>query len=188
LFLKEDERGTFMPDVKFLIWMLPIFFIFHDFEEIIFMKIWFEKNKTEIQRKYPKVAKKVLPHMEAITTSSFAFAVWEEFVLLTILTLITYKYESYTIWLATFLIFTFHLIIHCIQAIIMRCYVPVVITSILLLPFCFYIVKTFLSVYTVIYTKLFAAFLISGTVIIVNLLALHKGMELFSKWQRNLIK
>ena len=174
-----------MPDIKFLIWMLPIFFIFHDFEEIIFMKPWFQKNGVEIKQKYPKIAKRVLPHMEEITTAAFALAVWEEFVLLTIVTLITYRYETYTIWLGTFLVFTFHLILHCFQAFLMRRYVPVVATSIFLLPFCYYVIKAFLSVYTVAYTELLTAFLIAGIVIIFNVLSLHKGMELFSKWQRN---
>ncbi|WP_027398966.1 HXXEE domain-containing protein [Anaerovorax odorimutans] len=176
-----------MQDIKVLIWMLPIFFIFHDFEEIIFMKTWFEKNKADIQRKYPKLAKKALSHINNITTSSFAFAVWEEFVLLTVLTLITYKYETYTLWLGIFFVFTFHLIIHCVQAIMMKCYVPVVATSIILLPLCFYVIKTFLSIYSVVYIKLLAVVLIAAVLIIVNLLVLHKGMEMFSKWQKNFL-
>ncbi len=173
-----------MLDINFLIWMLPIFFIFHDFEEIIFMKSWFEKNGEELKQKYPKIAKKMLPHMEEVTTASFAFGVWEEFVLATVVTVITYQYETYTMWLGIFMAFTFHLILHCLQAVAMRRYVPVVATSIFLLPFCFYVIKAFLSVYTVIYTELLAAFLIAVIAIIVNGIALHKGMVLFSRWQR----
>ncbi len=173
-----------MLDINFLIWMLPIFFIFHDFEEIIFMKSWFEKNGEELKLKYPKIAKKMLPHMEEITTASFALGVCEEFVLVTIVTVLTYQYEIYTMWLGIFMVFTFHLILHCLQAVAMRRYVPVVATSIFLLPFCLYVIKAFLSVYTVRYTGLLAAFLISGIAIVVNGLVLHRGMELFSRWQK----
>jgi hypothetical protein len=30
--------------IETLMWLLPIIFMFHDFEEIIMMKIWLKKN------------------------------------------------------------------------------------------------------------------------------------------------
>jgi hypothetical protein len=72
--------------------------------------------------------------------------------------------------------------------IVLRRYVPVLATGIPLLPFCFIVIQSFLAVYTVSFTKLLSACLILGVVIIINVIALHKGMEIFSKWQEEYLR
>lgn len=174
-----------MQDINFLIWAFPIFFIFHDFEEIIFIKPWFDKNKAELKGKYPVIGVRIIPHVKKITTASFALGVWEEFLIITVLTVITYQYRTYTAWLGAFLVFTIHLIIHCVQAILMRCYVPFVATSVILIPFCFFIIQGVFKLHPINFIMLICAVLVSTVIMIGNLLMLHKGMELFSKWEKN---
>ena len=73
-------------DLKFLVSIFPIVFMFHDFEEIIFFKTWLTKNKDLLQKKFPAVSKRILPHINKLSTAAFSLAVAEEFILLSIIT------------------------------------------------------------------------------------------------------
>jgi hypothetical protein len=42
---------------EIIIWLFPIIFMIHEFEEIIFMRWWLGKNKESILTKYPKLGK-----------------------------------------------------------------------------------------------------------------------------------
>lgn len=48
-----------MDSVKFIsvIWLLPIVFMIHDFEEIIFMEWWIKKEMITLEKKYPQILK-----------------------------------------------------------------------------------------------------------------------------------
>lgn len=60
-----------MINMQVIIWLFPIIFIFHDFEEIIFVEAWIKRNKTDLVRQFPKMPKNLSAHMDNITTSSF---------------------------------------------------------------------------------------------------------------------
>ena len=62
--------------ILFNVWMLPILFILHDFEEIIFMPLW----KTRHHQKLETFRK---PFFGSVTQgSAFAVGVFEEFIIL----------------------------------------------------------------------------------------------------------
>ena len=62
--------------ILFNVWMLPILFILHDFEEIIFMPLW----KTRHHQKLETFKK---PFFGSVTQgSAFAVGVFEEFIIL----------------------------------------------------------------------------------------------------------
>ncbi|MFT8390990.1 MAG: HXXEE domain-containing protein [Sporolactobacillus sp.] len=169
-----------MNDMRLVVWFFPILFIFHDFEEIIFMQPWIGKNKIYLGERFPKLSKRIVLHFEKITTSSFALGVAEEYSLLTIVTVISYMTHWYSLWLGLFMAFTFHLIIHCLQALMVRKYVPALITSIICLPICLSIIQHIIlsfSWYTIFFYSL------AGIIImVVNLLLIHYGMDRFSTW------
>lgn len=127
-----------MDHFYILIWLLPIVFMIHDFEEIIFMKAWQEKNRDYFIAKFPFLSKRMLPKIEKLSTSAFSVAVFEEFVLLSIITVTAVIFQYYYIWLAAFMAFSIHLIIHVIQWIVVRIYIPAIVTTILLLPYSIY--------------------------------------------------
>ena len=64
-----------------LIWLFPIVFMIHEFEEIIFMRWWIAKNKVHVLNKYPKLGKQVLGQFDAFSTESFSLIVAEEFLI-----------------------------------------------------------------------------------------------------------
>jgi len=171
-----------LKDIQFIIWLLPILFMFHDFEEIIFVKPWIVKSKERLARKYPKFSKKFVAHYDPLTTSSFALGVAEEFILVSIITITAFLTGWYYLWFGAFIAFTIHLIAHCIQWIAFKGYVPVIVTSVICLPICCYCIVLFLQLYQldIGYAVLFSA--IGIIITIVNLLALHKAMPAFDKW------
>lgn len=169
-----------MNDIKVMVWLFPILFIFHDFEEIIFMQTWIKKNRSYLCERFPTLSKKLLPHFDNITTSSFALGVAEEFILISIITIVSYVTNWYILWVGLFVAFTSHLVIHCFQALIVRKYVPAIITSILCLPMCIYIIKHSVKLFQLDTVILYSV--LAFIIMVVNLSIIHKCMDLFSKW------
>ena len=169
-----------MDDMKLIIWLFPILFIFHDFEEIIFIQSWIHKNKRYLVDKFPMLSKKLLPHFESITTSSFALGVAEEFVLISIITIASYVMNWYGLWVGLFIAFALHLVIHCFQTLIVRKYVPAIVTSVICLPICIYIIKHIIQLFPFGTVVLYS--ILGFIIMLVNLGIIHKGMNSFSKW------
>ncbi len=169
-----------MNNIQVIIWFFPILFIFHDFEEIIFMRVWISKNRRYLCKKFPMLSKKLLPHFDNITTSSFAFGVAEEFILISTITVISYVMNWYSLWLGLFIAFTLHLVVHCFQTLIVRKYVPAIVTSIICLPICMYIIKHIMQLF-ILNTVIFYSIL-GFIIMIVNLGVIHKFMDTFSRW------
>ena len=120
-------------------WLFPILFIFHDMEEIVGFGIWLRKNKKFIMKKYPWA---VAPY-KAFSTEGMALAIYEELIVCIAFSGAVYVTEdpiiSY-IWLGALLGCTLHYLIHIIQALVIRMYIPAVITSIICLPVSLWII------------------------------------------------
>lgn len=127
-----------MSEVQLIICLLPIVFMIHDFEEIIFFKPWLNKNSSYLSERFPLLSKRLLPRMEALSVQAFSFVVFEEFILLSIITYTAFYFDYYVIWLAVFMAFFIHLLIHIIQWIVIRRYIPAIVTTLLSLPYCIY--------------------------------------------------
>jgi len=169
-----------MSDIKVLVWLFPVIFIFHDFEEIIFMQPWISRNSLYLSKRFPALSKRVLPHFGKITTASFAAGVAEEFLLISVITVVSYLTDWYSLWIGLFIAFTIHLVIHCLQALAVGKYVPSIVTSVICLPLCVYIIKYSIILFPVYTIVLYS---VLGLVIMaVNLIAVHRGMDVFSRW------
>ncbi|WP_416825277.1 HXXEE domain-containing protein [Ectobacillus polymachus] len=169
-----------MNNIQVMIWLFPILFIFHDFEEIIFMKAWISTNKSFLSERFPTLSKKILPHFDTITTSSFALGVAEEFLLISIITIVSYLTNWYDLWIGSFIAFTLHLIIHCLQALIVRRYIPVIVTSVICLPICMYMIMQVIQISPLHTIVLYS--ILSLIIMVMNLYILHKAMSRFGKW------
>ncbi|MBQ3806192.1 MAG: HXXEE domain-containing protein [Prevotella sp.] len=125
------------------IWMLPVLFMFHDMEEIIGMEKWVSSRYEDIAARYP-IARRMLAPMRNVSTARFAAAVYEEFVLLTVVCLLAdVTVNSFVdgLWLGVFVGFAIHLVVHLVQATVIRSYIPALITSIITLPPSIYLIK-----------------------------------------------
>ena len=112
--------------------LLPIIFIFHDMEEVVGFESFFRKNPWLFDR-FPKV----LDAYRNITTAGFASAVYEEFIPIFGISLLTYYLPCdvlYSLWYGVFLSIAAHFLIHIGQTVYIRKYIPSFITSLICLP------------------------------------------------------
>jgi hypothetical protein len=118
-----------------LIGLFPIAFILHDFEELILFEPWLKKNGAAIlERIRGKAPKFVERQIEAIlhkSTTEFALPVLLIFMLTCIASFLAAEYRQYTFFLIASSLFFLHGFIHLGQALLLRRYIPAVITSLL---------------------------------------------------------
>ncbi|PIE87452.1 MAG: HXXEE domain-containing protein [Bacteroidetes bacterium] len=136
-----------MERIHLLIALLPVVFMIHDFEEIIMFKPWLKRNRAELKRRFPKFEDFLTKrNYFNLSTSAFAVAVLHEFILITLVTVLSLWYNAYYWWFGAFAVYTLHLFVHIAQWLIYRKYVPVIITSFLTLPYCIYTFTVFIEV------------------------------------------
>lgn len=149
-----NERGRSMElwlNVQTLIWLFPILFIFHDFEEIIMVENWQNKNRHKVYKRLPKkLADRVIKQF-SMSTAQFAFAVLIIFLFVSISTIMANQYLNQgafaNIYLFTAVTLTFfiHAFTHIGQAIFFRSITPGAITSlIIILPYSLVLYKALL--------------------------------------------
>jgi len=119
-----------------IMWLFPIVFMIHDFEEIIMMSPWVKKNAGFLAHRFPLMAARMLPHLEGLSTSSFALAVALMFLIVSAVTLICVEFGLYALWAGALIGFFVHLVVHVGQFLVVGRYVPVVITSLVTAPYC----------------------------------------------------
>ena len=124
-----------MKQLFIFIWTFPVIFMLHDFEEIIMINAWKQKRKKYIE----SLKTGHVPFDFNASTASFSIAVAEEFLIISIITLVSSLINNYIIWYGFFIAFTLHLFIHLFQFIFFKKYVPSIITSIIFIPIsCFW--------------------------------------------------
>ncbi len=115
--------------IETILYLLPLVFMLHDFEEIVMMKTWVANNAAELQRRFPRLSNKLLGHFSALSTSAFALAVAEEFVLISAFSVAAVEQGWYAWWAGLLLAFFLHLLVHVGQFLVYRKFIPAVITS-----------------------------------------------------------
>ena len=175
--MRGDEK------VQNMFWLFPIIFMLHEMEEIIGLRIWLDKNR-DIVRKYNKVSMLY----QNFSNEGFSIAVLEEYLLCIIITGVSIFFKIYIVWIGAFIAFSLHLLVHIIQCIIIKRYIPALASSIILLPISIFIINK--AIYTFKYT--FFSIVISSILCIItmlfNLIFVHKIMKTvcrhFSKYPK----
>lgn len=128
-------------DLKTLIWLFPIIFIFHDLEEIITIESSMAANKNI----YPKTnfVEITLKMREKLGSTAAQLAVSAAWILLIIsfTAVMTAKFSSngsgFLLFTAILNLFVFQASIHIVQSFMFRGYTPGIVTSLfLLIPYC----------------------------------------------------
>lgn len=160
-----------MNEFTFIIVLFPIIFMLHEFEEIICFKPWINKNHSWLMAKYPQFSKLVV-HLKELSVSTFAALVLEEFILVSIFTVTALTLQWYNIWIAIFTAFTFHIFIHIVQWLVVRKYIPVIITSFLVVPYLWWGLDTILKSFSI--SNVIVCFVCGSFVAGINLFLIHK--------------
>ncbi|ENY8425707.1 HXXEE domain-containing protein [Clostridioides difficile] len=154
-------------------------------EEIIGFGIWLKKNKSMLDKKYPFISKVY----ENYSTEGMAFAVFEEFILciiFCILTVITENQYVYLLWLGSFIAYTLHLVIHIGQSIIIRKYIPSLITSIICLPISIWCISKSIYIVDCEMSTTILYSIIGIIIVALNLKFAQSLIGKFTKWMSNI--
>ncbi|WP_419886492.1 HXXEE domain-containing protein [Paenibacillus sp. B-A-8] len=122
-----------------LLWLLPILFMFHDFEEILVIEAWSAKYGTRVEVAIPPFMRKMYTSMMHMTTRNFALDVLFVYILIVAVTCIAVFFSYYLLYLAVLAVFFFHVFTHLGQTIYLKMYTPGVVTAVLVvLPYSLY--------------------------------------------------
>lgn len=122
-----------MNNMNFIVWMLPILFMFHDFEEIIMAEAWHNRYEKEIEASWPKNQPFGLNYLRCYPTPTISAGVYIEFILYSLVSFLSAAAQSYFIWYAVFLGIAIHLVVHFLLCFRFKHYVPGVMTSVIIL-------------------------------------------------------
>lgn len=123
-----------LPDS--LLWLFPAMFVLHEAEEVAFLPAWLHRRMPELARRFPRLAARLLCRLDGISRREFAAIAAEELLLLVGATACASFADCLYPWLALFLAFGLHLVGHLLQALFIRRYVPVIVTSLAGLIYC----------------------------------------------------
>ncbi|WP_256315250.1 HXXEE domain-containing protein [Streptococcus sp. HMSC068F04] len=152
--------------------LLPILFILHDFEEMIFIPLW--KNT----KKYQKYCQKYNFFGNVTNGSAFSVGVLEEFLILLMISLICEKYGNSELYFGFCVAYTYHFVIHIKMCLQIKGYVPGIYTSILQIPLMLAIIHHFWkSELSLLLYTLIAMFLVYS-----NLHFMHKVMPIIQNF------
>ena len=163
--------------MSFHIWLFPIIFIFHDMEEIIGLIPWLRHNKRELSgyRRWIK------PY-DGMITEGFASAVFEELILCITISITAYISNFYGLWLGGFIGCMLHFVIHIVESIVIRKYIPGLITSIICLPISSFIIYHCVLILKYSVCKLLFWGLVGIALVACNLRFAHWIMKKVSKY------
>ncbi len=111
-------------DINLLIWSYLIVFMLHNFEEILMIERWYKKTYPRIEGMLPSFVKNELERNKSMTAAQFCFIVFLLFIPVSALIIITVLTEQYFLFLSLHFIFALNIFTHPIQSLLLRCYVP----------------------------------------------------------------
>lgn len=171
-----------MNKIDIIICLLPNVFMIHDFEEIIGFKTWFEKNGAWLDEKFPMLKKQV-QSLKHLSVQAFTVAVLEEYLIINIITLTALIFHWYDVWIAIFMAYSFHIVIHIVQWIIIRRYIPMIITSLLSIPYIIWSINSIICSFKAI--EIVAYLIVGIFVAFLNLFFAHKLAYKFDMYLNN---
>lgn len=137
----------------YFLWLFPIVFMIHEFEEIVFMKWWIRKNSESILLKFPRLGARIIQQQKSLSTEQFTLIVAEEFIIVFLIIIISALTSNYNIYLGLVFAYSIHLLVHIIQSIVIWQYTPAIVTSIITGLFCIYVFYYFINNDLIDFTK-----------------------------------
>lgn len=107
-------------------WLLPLLFMWHDFEELVVVPTWLAHHDPHIGRRtlFGGVAR----------ADILAVGIWEEFCLLLLIVAGAYWWHLPVLVMAASFPYLGHLVLHLVFVVIKHSYVPGVVTAVIELP------------------------------------------------------
>lgn len=112
--------------------LFPALFMLHELEEIIWMPSFVKKLSTQ----FPDIR-----FLSYYTPFTFNAIVLEQFLILLLSLFLSYQFSNYTIYATIVIAYIYHIFGHLIQTIVIRKYVPGLLTGIFTSLFSLYFLK-----------------------------------------------
>ncbi|HEX2995018.1 MAG TPA: HXXEE domain-containing protein [Anaerolineales bacterium] len=176
-------------DTHTLIWLFPIAFMFHDFEEIIFWELWLKKHGAEVRQRVPSFLQKQVSTITEKSTAETSFSILLIFSLTVLAAFFAAEYQRYGFFLLASGAFFLHGFMHLGQAIILHKYVPATITSVLvIIPYGLVLYGQLIAEQVIDIPGLLIYSLLGMVLIVPLILTMHKvGEYLYGKMVKLLI-
>jgi hypothetical protein len=180
-------------DTRTLIWLFPIVFMCHDFEELILGEPWLRKNaddiKARLQNRVPAFLIQQIGAVLNKTTTELTFPVSLIFGLTCLSSFLALEYGAYGFFLLASGSFFLHGFMHIGQAILLRRYIPAVISSVVVvIPYGLILYANLIKEGTVDVSGLPLYFLLAIVLTIPFILVMHVvGDFMYKKMVRLLI-
>lgn len=113
-------------DLNSFFLLFPSIFMLHEFEEMLLFPYFMGRNQ-QLQRRFLA---------GAFTSSRFNAIVCQEFILLLIVLGLSIYFESFDIYITVIIAYIYHVIGHIIQSILLRQYIPGVLSGIITASYC----------------------------------------------------
>lgn len=126
-------------DLVSVLWLFPIVFVFHDFEEILTVEQWLAHRGERVLAKIPAFARRLLADTFRMNTRLFAQDVLWIYSFIVAAAAAAVFFSVYLPFLVMLAVFFLHVFTHAAQALLLRMYTPGVATAgLLVLPYSLY--------------------------------------------------
>ena len=156
-----------------------VLFMIHEFEEIIFVKKFIEKNKVVKDMKNELFVKKKESYPSTETTS---LMIAQEFIILSTILSIASEFRMYEIVLSLFIVYIAHLVPHIYDALRYRKFSPGSRTSFIIFPLGILIIWNVILNKEINFVIFILCVIIIGFLMILNLIFLHKISKKIDKY------
>ena len=84
-------------DVSIVVSLLSLFFLLHELEEIIMVRSWLDKNQAALRERFSNLGH-IIVWMEQMTTRRFIVVAAEEFIIVSLCTLMCLYFGKIVVW------------------------------------------------------------------------------------------
>ena len=174
-----------MARINLIMMLLPFVFMVHEYEEIIMFRRWIDRNREELRKRFPKIESFFTRRgVFDYSTSTFAVGTAHEFILISVVSFCSVWTGEYQWWFAALTGYSVHLLMHIVQWIVYRKYVPVIITSLLTLPYCIYSFAEFSKTTVLSFSQMVLWAAIGIVLTILSLFSAFFFMDRFQRWKK----
>lgn len=113
----------------FYLWLMPVLFLVHEFEEIFMIEAWFSRYGERIKSTWPKLMPFGLNNARPHLTATISIAIFFEFILVILVCLVGAIFQNYYAWYGFLAANVIHMLtLHLGNTIKFKGYMPGIIT------------------------------------------------------------
>lgn len=172
-----------MFTMDFIVWLLPVTFILHDFEEIVMAEVWNARNSEKINTVFRKRKPFGLAYLGHYKTPALTVAVAIEFLLFSLISLLSVVFHGWFVWYGALMGLVLHyVLIHVPLCMKFKGYVPGVVTAVIMLFPCIWSLVQAGELLRYGAVNILLACLLGAVLMLIVIPVLHKLMGPLSGW------